>query len=61
MCTISTAALLRGLIHLDVLDDKIASVKAFGVGVCFGVFEETEEEFGRFYGPASAGDSELFS
>lgn len=61
MSTISTTALLRRLIHLDVLDDQVSGVEAFGVGVRFCVFEEAEEEFGGFFGPAGFGDAELFS
>lgn len=38
MSTIGTAALLGGLVHLDVLHDEVARVKALGVGVCFCVF-----------------------
>lgn len=33
MGTISTTTLLRRLIDLDVLDDQVARVEAFGVGV----------------------------
>ena len=61
MSTVGTTALLRGLVHLDVLDDQVAGIEAFGVGVCFGVFEQTEEELGGFLGPARFGDAELFA
>lgn len=61
MCTIGTAALFRCLVDLNMLDDQIARIKAFCIGVCFGIFEETEEKLGGFYGPTCAGDSELFS
>ena len=60
MSTVSTTTLLRCLIDLDVLDDQIAGIEALGVGVCFCVFEEAEEEFGGFFGPAGFGDAELF-
>ena len=46
MGTVCTTALLRSLVDLDVLDYQVAGVEAFGVGVCFCVFEEAEEEFG---------------
>lgn len=61
MSTIRTATLLGRLVDLDVLDDQVAGVEAFGVGVCFRVFEEAEEELGGFFGPAGFGDAELFS
>ena len=46
MSTVCTTALLRSLVDLDVLDDQVAGVETFGVGVGFCVFEEAEEEFG---------------
>ena len=61
MSTIGTTTLLRRLVDLDVLDDQVPGVEAFGVGVCFGVFEEREQEFGGFLGPAGARDAELFA
>ena len=61
MSTIGSPSLFGRLIHLDVLDDEVACVEAFGVGVCFGVFEEGEEELGGFDGPAGFGDAELFA
>lgn len=61
MSTVCSAALLGCLVYLDVLDDKIAGVEAFGVGVGFGVLEESEEELGGLYGPASAGYAEGFA
>lgn len=61
MGTIGAATLFGSLVDLDVLDDKVGGVEAFGVGVCLGVFEEREKVLGGFYGPASAGDAELFS
>lgn len=54
MCTICPAALLGRLVDLDVLDDQVSCVEAFGVGICFCIFEEANEEFGRFNWPASA-------
>lgn len=61
MSTVCAATLLRCLVDLDVLDDKIRGVEAFGVCVCLCVFEEAEKEFGGLDGPASAGDAELFT
>lgn len=61
MSTIGTTTLLGSLVDLDVFDDQVAGVEALCVGVCFGVFEEAEEEFGGFLGPAGFGDAELFS
>lgn len=59
--TVCTTALLGRLVDLDVLDDQVAGVETFGVCVRFGVFEETEEELGGFFGPAGFGDAELFA
>ena len=59
--TICASSLLRCLVDLDVLDDQIASVEALGVGVGFGVTEETEEELGRLDGPASFRDTECLA
>ena len=53
MCTIRPSSLLGRLIDLDALDDEVAGVEAFGVGICFCVFEQAEEELGGFFGPAS--------
>ena len=40
--TVCSAALLRGLVDLDVLDDEVSGIEALGIGVGFGVLEETE-------------------
>ena len=61
MSTVRAATLLRRLVDLDVLDDEIGGVEALCVGVCLCVFQEAEEEFGGFDGPAGAGDAELFA
>ena len=61
MGTIGTTALLGRLVDLDVLHDQVAGVETLGIGVRFGVFEQAEEEFGGFLGPAGAGDAELFA
>jgi len=54
-------SLLRCLVDLDVLDDKVARVEALGVGVGLGILEKTENEVGRLDGPASAGDTKLLA
>lgn len=61
MSTISATALLGRLIDLDVLYDQVSRVEALGVGVCFCVLKQAEEEFCGFLGPARAGDAELFA
>lgn len=58
---VSTAALLGGLVDLDVLDDKVGGIKTLGVGVGLGVLEERKEELGRLDGPAGLGDTELLA
>jgi len=59
--TVCSATLLWCLVDLDVLDEKVASVKALGVGVGFGVLQETEEEFGGLDWETGAGDTELLA
>ena len=59
--TVCAAALFGSLVDLDVLDDQVAGVEAFGVGVGFGVAEEREKEFGGLDGPAGAGDTKMFT
>ena len=44
--TVCAAALLWCLVDLDVLDDKVGSIKTLDIGVGFGVLEQTEEKFG---------------
>ena len=61
MSTICTTTLLGRLVDLDTFHDQVSGVETFGVGVCFCVFEQAEEEFGGFFGPARFGDAELFS
>lgn len=61
MGTIGATALLGRLVDLDVLDDQVARVEAFGVRVGLGVFEQTQEELSRFDGPTCARDTELLS
>lgn len=59
--SVCSSALLGGLVDLDVLDDEFFGVEALGVGVGFGVLEETEEEFGGFDGVTGFGDAECFA
>ncbi len=61
MSTVCSAALLGGLVDLDVLDDQVASVETLSIGVGLSVLEETEEELGGLDGPAGAGDTELLA
>lgn len=61
MGTVSAAALLGGLVDLDVLDDQVAGVKTLGVGVGLSVLEEREEELSALHGPAGLGDTELLA
>jgi len=56
--TVSTPALLGGLVDLDMLDDQVAGVEALGVGVGLGVLEEAEQDLSGLLGPAGAGDAE---
>jgi len=42
-------------------DEKGGGVEAFGIGIGFGVAEEPKEKLGRLLGPASAGDTKLFT
>jgi len=59
--TVRASSLLRRLVDLDVLDDQIAGVEAFGVGVGFGVAEETEEKLGRLDRPTCFGHTECLA
>ena len=58
MGTVCAAALLGGLVDLDVLDDQVGGVEALGVGVGLGVLEEREEELSALHWPAGLGDTE---
>jgi hypothetical protein len=42
--TVCAAALLRGLVDLNVLDDQIAGVQSLGVGIGLGVLQQAEQE-----------------
>lgn len=59
--TVCTAALLGGLVDLDVLDDQVGGIETLGVGVGLGVLQETEEELGGLDGPAGTRDTELLA
>lgn len=61
MSTVSTSSLLWCLVDLDVLDDEVGGVEALGVGIGFGVLEETEKELGGLDWPAGTGDTHLFA
>ncbi len=52
MGTVRAAALLGGLVDLDVLDDEFGGIEAFGIGIGFGILEETDQELGGLDGPA---------
>lgn len=61
MGTVCAAALLGGLVDLDVLDDQVGGIETLGVGVGLGVLQETEEELGGLDGPTGARDTELLA
>lgn len=61
MSAVCAAALLGGLVDLDVLDNQVAGVETLGIGVGLGVLEQTEEELGGLLGPAGAGDTKLLA
>lgn len=61
MGTVSSSALLGGLVDLDVLDDKGAGVKTLGVGVGLGVLQELQEELGGLDGPSGTRDTPLLA
>ena len=59
--SVCSTALLWGLVDLDMFDNQVAGVKAFGVGVRFGILEETEEEFRGLDRMAGSRDTKLFA
>lgn len=61
MSTVSSAALLGGLVDLDVLDNQVAGVKTLGVGIGLGVLQELQEELGGLDGPPGTGDTPLLA
>jgi hypothetical protein len=44
-----------------VLNDEVGGIEALGVGVGFGVLEETEKELGGLDWPAGTGNTHLFA
>jgi hypothetical protein len=46
---------------LDVLDDEVAGVEAFGVCIGFGVLEKTKQMLRGFDGPPGPGDTKLLA
>ena len=61
MSTVCAAALLGGLVDLDVLDNQVAGIQTLGVGVGLSVLEQAREELGRLDWPAGLGDTELLA
>ena len=61
MSTVGAAALLGGLVDLDVLDNQVGGIETLSIGVGLGVLEETEEELGRLDGPTGAGNTPLLA
>lgn len=59
--TVCAAALLWGLVDLNVLDDQVAGVETLGVGVGLSVLEQAQEELGGLDWPAGLGDTELLA
>lgn len=58
---VCSAALLGGLVDLDVLDNQVGGVKALGVGVGFGVLEKSQQKLGRLDGVSGFGDTKLLA
>lgn len=59
--TVSSSALLGGLVDLDVLDDQGTGVETLGIGVGLGVLQELQEKLGGLDGPAGTGDTPLLA
>lgn len=59
--TIGASPLFRGLVDLNVPDNEVAGVEAFGVRVRFRVLEKTEKEFGGLDRPPRLRDTELLA
>jgi len=49
--TVSTTALLHGLVNLDMRDDKVIGVQALDLSIALSVFKELENELARLNGP----------
>ena len=56
--TVCSSSLFGGLVNLDVLDDQVAGIETFSVGVCLSVLEETEKELSGLDWPSGSGDTE---
>jgi hypothetical protein len=61
MSTVCSSPLLWRLVDLDMLDNQVASVKTLGVGIGFGILDESKKELGRLDWPSSLRDTELLS
>jgi hypothetical protein len=59
--SVSTSALLGGLVDLDVLDNQVAGVKTLGIGVGLCVLQKSKEKLGRLGGPSSTGYTKLLA
>ena len=59
--TVCAAALLWGLVDLNVLHNQVAGVETLGVGIGLSVLEQAQEELGGLDGPAGLGDTELLA
>lgn len=59
--TVGATALLGGLVDLDVLDDEGVQIQTLGFGVALSVLQETQEELGALFGPATLGDTPSLS
>jgi hypothetical protein len=61
MCAVSTSTALGGLVDLDVLNNEVAGVEAFGVCISLGILQEAEEMLGRLHRPAGFGNTPLLA
>lgn len=61
MGAVGAAALLGGLVDLNVLDNQVTGVETLSIGVGLGVLEETEKELGGLGGPAGTGNTPLLA
>lgn len=59
--TVSSAALLGGLVDLDVLDNQGTGVETLGIGVGLGILQELKQELGGLDGPPGAGYTPLLA
>jgi hypothetical protein len=59
--TVSASPLLGSLVDLNVLDEEVAGIEAFGIGIGLGVLEQIEKELGGLDRPAGLGDTELLA